>query len=407
MIQFKLTKLASLLKSTKCAVLPVHEFSLYTLLFSVLNISSIELDLHYAFGVEEKSISKSHFNVSFDNDGRPRENPDSNDEFSLSLLILQTLDNATSIIQDTINTAVIPGLIHEVSTSPPPMTLDVSSMQSSLKHFCQMSSSSLPQDSPYSNINNTDQGHIESNSDTLSLKMLISTLLTLLFCFMVASCVYILNFHENPGENNEETNEETNEEFSSLLQRVRPSQRNLIRRTSRSRFDDDFENYRMTHTVTGTIIGTSFKDSLTLNLSLFDFCGFWSAANVDTVSTHTENTTTTTSKRNTTGKLFFYARFAIPVVIICTIVLFITSNHSIGASVEARVDVLRTVPTSSGASHDTYDYYDFPELSSFSLGETVRNMWNAEVYTLALLVLIFSGVWVSSCLNQSFLFFFL
>lgn len=401
MIQFKLTKLASLLKSTKCAVLPVHEFSLYTLLFSVLNISSIELDLHYAFGVEEKSISKSHFNVSFDNDGRPRENPDSNDEFSLSLLILQTLDNATSIIQDTINTAVIPGLIHEVSTSPPPMTLDVSSMQSSLKHFCQMSSSSLPQDSPYSNINNTDQGHIESNSDTLSLKMLISTLLTLLFCFMVASCVYILSFHENPGENNEETNEE----FSSLLQRVRPSQRNLIRRTSRSRFDDDFENYRMTHTVTGTIIGTSFKDSLTLNLSLFDFCGFWSAANVDTVSTHTENTTTTTSKRNTTGKLFFYARFAIPVVIICTIVLFITSNHSIGASVEARVDVLRTVPTSSGASHDTYDYYDFPELSSFSLGETVRNMWNAKVYTLALLVLIFSGVWVSSCLNQNFLFF--
>lgn len=75
-------------------------------------------------------------------------------------------------------------------------------------------------------------------------------------------------------------------------------------------------------------------------------------------------------------------RSLIPIAIIVTIVLFIVSNLSIGASVDIQV-----------RGTDGSLWLKIPTVTTFSLGKTVGEMYHARVYTLMTLVLVFSGIW--------------
>ena len=75
-----------------------------------------------------------------------------------------------------------------------------------------------------------------------------------------------------------------------------------------------------------------------------------------------------------------YIRFGIPLILLCNIALFISSNTSIGASVYLVVDF---------AGHKLKS----DSLFNFTLMSSIRDMWNARVFSLALLIAIFSGAW--------------
>ena len=90
---------------------------------------------------------------------------------------------------------------------------------------------------------------------------------------------------------------------------------------------------------------------------------------------------------NTEGMLFLekavpmHIRHTFPVIIIGTIFLLLTSNLSVGASVDVIV------------SSDSGRTMSLDSLFAFSLGNTVREMYNAGIYPLLFLVLGFSGIW--------------
>ncbi|KAL6068024.1 LBP/BPI/CETP family, carboxy-terminal domain protein [Balamuthia mandrillaris] len=75
-----------------------------------------------------------------------------------------------------------------------------------------------------------------------------------------------------------------------------------------------------------------------------------------------------------------WARYLVPVVLVLTLALFISSNTSAGASVFAVVHL---------GDHSL----DLPPLFEFSLGSSVTDMWAAGVYPLSLLIAVFSGAW--------------
>ncbi len=75
-------------------------------------------------------------------------------------------------------------------------------------------------------------------------------------------------------------------------------------------------------------------------------------------------------------------RLFIPLVIIGTIAVFMTSNLSTGASVDIKL-----------SRSDGSVILLIPSATTFSLAQTVRDMYHAKVYTLMSLVLIFSGIW--------------
>lgn len=76
----------------------------------------------------------------------------------------------------------------------------------------------------------------------------------------------------------------------------------------------------------------------------------------------------------------FLVRFGIPVLLLSNIALFIASNTSVGASIYFILQL----------DNETFKS---PSLFNFSLGGTVRDMWHAGVYPLALLIAVFSGAW--------------
>jgi uncharacterized paraquat-inducible protein A len=80
-------------------------------------------------------------------------------------------------------------------------------------------------------------------------------------------------------------------------------------------------------------------------------------------------------------KISYMVRLIVPLIIIGTIVIFIVSNLSTGASVDIEVST-----TNKGS-------ISIPSVFTFSLGKTVSEMYQARVYTLMALVLIFSGIW--------------
>jgi len=75
-------------------------------------------------------------------------------------------------------------------------------------------------------------------------------------------------------------------------------------------------------------------------------------------------------------------RIAIPLVASATVLLFIVANMSTGAS----VDIAFTATNST-------ESLSIPSIFTFSLGKTVSEMYHAKVYTLMMLVLVFSGIW--------------
>jgi hypothetical protein len=80
-------------------------------------------------------------------------------------------------------------------------------------------------------------------------------------------------------------------------------------------------------------------------------------------------------------RLHWTVRYSVPLLIVATIGMFFSSNNLAGASVVA-------VVTMGGAHIE-------PEpLFQFTLVNSVRDMWNAQVYGLSLLVAVLSGAWV-------------
>jgi hypothetical protein len=73
-------------------------------------------------------------------------------------------------------------------------------------------------------------------------------------------------------------------------------------------------------------------------------------------------------------------RILVPVLIVCTIMLLLCSNLSIGASVKLKASFAGETIMS-------------PSIFSFSLSNTAKQMLQAKIYPLLLLVVVFSGVW--------------
>lgn len=83
-------------------------------------------------------------------------------------------------------------------------------------------------------------------------------------------------------------------------------------------------------------------------------------------------------------------RIAVPVMLVCTMVLLVSSNVSIGASVDL---VLSYVDDNAVDPEDNVRYWEMPGIVTFSLFHTAQQMLDAQVYPLYLLVVMFSGVW--------------
>lgn len=75
-----------------------------------------------------------------------------------------------------------------------------------------------------------------------------------------------------------------------------------------------------------------------------------------------------------------FLKVCIPMFILGTMGLLLASNLSVGATV--------SISLSSGDR-----VWDFPPLFEFSLANTIRDMWNARIYPLFFLVVVFSGIW--------------
>lgn len=72
--------------------------------------------------------------------------------------------------------------------------------------------------------------------------------------------------------------------------------------------------------------------------------------------------------------------YVLPVMILFTAVLFIASNTSVGAT----VDLSLSLPAQT---------FKIPGVYSFGLIDTAKNMLNAGIYPLFMLVVVFSGIW--------------
>jgi len=81
-----------------------------------------------------------------------------------------------------------------------------------------------------------------------------------------------------------------------------------------------------------------------------------------------------------TPHLPLYVRFGVPLFLLCNIALFISSNTSVGASVYLIVNF---------GGHELQS----ESLFNFTLMSSIREMWEAGVISLALLIAIFSGAW--------------
>ena len=92
------------------------------------------------------------------------------------------------------------------------------------------------------------------------------------------------------------------------------------------------------------------------------------------------------SKKDDIGLMYHasigrFPRYSIPVVLVGTMALFLSSNLNIGAS---------TIPV---LHEEEGSIIHLPPFFSFSLGNTISEMYHSRVYALMLLILIFSGVW--------------
>jgi hypothetical protein len=81
------------------------------------------------------------------------------------------------------------------------------------------------------------------------------------------------------------------------------------------------------------------------------------------------------------------AKYGMPILYAMTFMLFLSSNLSNGATINVRA-FKQDVGEPIGAVNAI-----IPEVYVFSLVGTVSNMWRAGVYNLALVILLFSGIW--------------
>jgi hypothetical protein len=80
-----------------------------------------------------------------------------------------------------------------------------------------------------------------------------------------------------------------------------------------------------------------------------------------------------------------FLRYLIPMILIGTIFLFVSSNASTGAYLSPVLHVNTTLEDGGGIH--------LPPSFSFSLGSTIAGMYHAGVYMLMIIILIFSGIW--------------
>jgi hypothetical protein len=73
-------------------------------------------------------------------------------------------------------------------------------------------------------------------------------------------------------------------------------------------------------------------------------------------------------------------RYGIPVTLLGTIVLFLTANLGVGASVDLSLTL-------------NDELYHIPSLFAFTLANSVHDMWQAGVYPLSILIALCSGGW--------------
>mmetsp|Transcript_10112 Transcript_10112/g.19792 ORF Transcript_10112/g.19792 Transcript_10112/m.19792 type:complete len:2068 (+) Transcript_10112:36-6239(+) len=79
-------------------------------------------------------------------------------------------------------------------------------------------------------------------------------------------------------------------------------------------------------------------------------------------------------------KIPMLVKYFVPCVLLFNIGVFISSNTSIGASVNAKIQFV--------------DYeFNTPSIFDFTLQNTIQDMWDAGVYPLSILVAVFSGGW--------------
>jgi len=74
-------------------------------------------------------------------------------------------------------------------------------------------------------------------------------------------------------------------------------------------------------------------------------------------------------------------RHTVPIVIACTIVMLLSGNLSVGASVDINIQL--------GDDQNIF----LPQMFGFSLGHTIRQLYAAGIYPLLFLVVGFSGMW--------------
>ncbi|GBG25388.1 Hypothetical Protein FCC1311_016062 [Hondaea fermentalgiana] len=90
-----------------------------------------------------------------------------------------------------------------------------------------------------------------------------------------------------------------------------------------------------------------------------------------------------------------HARILVPFFTVACIALFISANVAVGASVELTVEYDHKSFWPPWRHHDTWieHLYGPYNVFAFSLANTVTEMYQAGVYILALLVLVWSGIW--------------
>jgi hypothetical protein len=79
-------------------------------------------------------------------------------------------------------------------------------------------------------------------------------------------------------------------------------------------------------------------------------------------------------------KIPTYVRVLMPLALLANIVLFLNANLVVGASVMVEIDLGETVIKPD-------------PIFEFGLANTVSDMWEAKVYPLSILVMLFSGLW--------------
>jgi hypothetical protein len=75
-----------------------------------------------------------------------------------------------------------------------------------------------------------------------------------------------------------------------------------------------------------------------------------------------------------------FARWSVPLFLVSGMFMYASGNTTVGASVNVNLQLAELNVT-------------IPPVFDFSLGNSIRDMWSAEVYPLALLILVFSGIW--------------